>query len=213
MSGAADDWNAVLKRLLAGDREAFARFNRLLTGFLVQLRAYDFREEWEDLRQEVLAAVLGNLRAGRLRDPQALVGYVRIITRNKFVDRLKHDLRHPEGRTLPWDEETARAAPAPAEPAWQATQRAQVWAAVAALPEEERRVVEGVYRDGGSYEEVSRATGLPLGTLKRRLREAVATLRTRLGTPSGIDPGPSLAETSQEGRFASPARRGVREEP
>ena len=30
-----------------------------------------------------------NARAGRLRDPKAFVGYVRIITRNKIIDRLK----------------------------------------------------------------------------------------------------------------------------
>ena len=64
------DWLAVLGRLLAGDRVAFLEVNRLVTGFLVQLRAYDFRDEWDDLRQEVLLSVVANARAGRLRDPQ-----------------------------------------------------------------------------------------------------------------------------------------------
>ena len=68
------DWLAVLDRLLAGDRVAFLEVNRLVTGFLVQLRAYDFREEWDDLRQEVLLSVVANARAGRLRDPKAFVG-------------------------------------------------------------------------------------------------------------------------------------------
>ncbi len=68
MSGATVDWNATLERLLAGDRVAFLEFNRLVTGFLAQLRAYDFREEWDDLRQEVLMAVVANARTGRLRD-------------------------------------------------------------------------------------------------------------------------------------------------
>ena len=36
-------------------------------------------------------------------------GYVRVVTRNKFVDRLKARLRHHEKETLPWDDETARA--------------------------------------------------------------------------------------------------------
>ncbi len=181
MPDAPEDWGEVLERLLAGDALAFARFNRLLTGFLVQLRAYDFREEWEDLRQEVLVAVLQNARAGRLRDPQALVGYVRIITRNKFVDRLKRRLRHPEGRALPWDEETARATAGPSPREATGAERTEVWAAVAELPEEERRVLEGVYREGRSYQEVSDATGVPLGTLKRRLTRGLAALRVRLG--------------------------------
>src|SRR5438093_9936405 len=92
------DWLAVLDRLLAGDRVAFLEVNRLVTGFLVQLRAYDFRDEWDDLRQEVLLSVVANARAGRLRDPQAFLGYVRIITRNKFVDR-------PQARPRPHDKD------------------------------------------------------------------------------------------------------------
>jgi RNA polymerase sigma-70 factor (ECF subfamily) len=181
-----EDWNTLLERLLAGDRVAFAKFNRLISGFLAQLRAYDFREEWEDLRQEVLLATITNARAGRLRDPKAFVGYVRIITRNKFIDRLKRQLRTGEKEALPWDDETARAtatlqaAPEPAEVR-------EAWAAVGALPEPERRIVEGVYREGKTYQEMSDETGVPLGTLKRRLRESFATLRARLEEPG--DPG------------------------
>ena len=175
------DWVAVLERLLAGDRLAFLEFNRLLTGFLAQLRAYDFRDEWDDLRQEVLASVVANARAGRLRDPQALVGYVKIITRNKFVDRLKRHLRCHEKEALPWDEETARFLAL--EPAGE--EEHAVWRALAELPETERALVEGVYREGRSYQEMADATSIPLGTLKRRLRETLAALRRRLETEVG----------------------------
>jgi RNA polymerase sigma-70 factor (ECF subfamily) len=170
------DWPAVVERLCEGDRLAFLELNRLVTGFLAQLRAYDFREEWDDLRQEVVASVVANAQAGRLRDPQAFVGYVKVITRNKFVDRLKRQLRHREKETLPWDEETARAVADDPD----APERRALWQAVSGLPEEHRQIVEGVYREGRTYEEVSAATGVPLGTLKRRLRESVALLRERL---------------------------------
>lgn len=174
----APDWPAVLERLLRGDRLACLEVGRLVTGCLAQLRAYDFRDEWEDLRQEVLASVVANARAGRLRDPQAFVGYVRIVTRNKFVDRLKRRLRHHEKDTLPWDEETARASAALPPPDEESR---TLWAAVGQLPAEQRTIVEGIYREGRTYQEVSDATGIPLGTLKRRLTESLATLRRRLG--------------------------------
>ena len=170
------DWLAVLDRLLAGDRVAFLEVNRLVTGFLVQLRAYDFREEWDDLRQEVLLSVVANARAGRLRDPKAFVGYVRIITRNKFMDRLKARLRHHEKEALPWDEETARAVAAPAALDGRV---ADLWSAVRGLPPEEQRVLDGVYRQGKTYEQVCAETGLPLGTMKRRLRDGLLALRRR----------------------------------
>ena len=179
MSGGGRDWTEIQGRLLAGDRLAFLEINRLITGFLVQLRAYDFREEWEDLRQEVMMSVIANARAGRLRDPKAFVGYVRIITRNKFVDRLKSRLRHKEGETLSWDEETARAATSQMEAEGPDEGAKEVWVAVRGLPEEARKLIEGIYGEGKTYQEMSAETGIPLGTMKRRLREGLSLLRQR----------------------------------
>ncbi len=183
MSERPTDWLAVLDRLIAGDRLALLEFNRLLTGFLTQMRAYDFRDEWDDLRQEVLLAVVANHRAGRLRDPKAFTGYVRIVTRNKFVDRLKRTLRLNERESLPWDDECARAAVEPDREEARA-----LWSAVDGLEEEQRLAVVGVYREGRTYEEVSRDTGIPLGTLKRRLRQGLDLLRSRL-EPGLAEPG------------------------
>jgi len=191
----AQDWLAVVARLADGDRAAFLELNRLVTGILVQLRAYDFREEWDDLRQEVLLAVVANAKAGRLRDPQAFVGYVRIVTRNKFVDRLKQHLRLKEDEALPWDDEAARVASVPVADSGEA---ADLWAAVGALPEDEQRVLHGLYRQGRTYQEVADDTGIPLGTLKRRLRSALDTLRERLGGSRSI--APSAADLSTGGR-------------
>jgi RNA polymerase sigma factor (sigma-70 family) len=179
MGASADDWIEVVGRLLEGDRLAFLQVNRLVTGCLTQLRAYDFQEEWDDLRQEVVLAVIANARAGRLRDPQAFVGYVRIITRNKFMDRLKQRLRHREKETLPWEDATAGAIAAPTA-ADAAADQASLRAALAELSADERRVIEGVYAQGRTYEEVSAETGIPLGTMKRRLRDGLAHLRRRL---------------------------------
>ena len=180
MGGATGDWNAILERLLAGDRVAFLEFNRLVTGFLAQLRAYDFREEWDDLRQEVLIAVVSNARAGRLRDAKAFVGYVKIITRNKFIDRLKRQLRYTE-KTLPWDEETARAAsPSTDREAGGDVWAGDVWAVVRELPDDQQRILAGIYVEGKTYREVSDDTGIPLGTLKRKLRASLGALRARL---------------------------------
>lgn len=168
------------QRLLAGDRLAFLELNRIVTGVLAQLRAYDFQQEWDDLRQEVAMAVIANARRGRLRDPQAFVGYVRIITRNKFMDRLKARLRRREREVLPWDEATARARVAPEAEAVARQRVREVWAEVRRLPEPQRALVEGVYRQGKTYQEMSDESGIPLGTLKRHLGQALAALRKRL---------------------------------
>ncbi len=186
--GPAADWGATLDALVAGDRIAFARFNRLVTGFLTQFRAYDFEADWDDLRQEVLMSVVQNARSGRLREPEALVGYVRAIARNKFVDRLKRKLRRGEGATLPWEEEIERspAVGAPGyEPGTDPAITRDLRAAIAALDARDRELIERVYLRGETYEEASRASGVALGTLKRRLREGLRSLRRQLDGPGG----------------------------
>lgn len=181
MPGPAQDWMAILARLEQGDRLAFLEVNRLVTGCLTSLRAYDFQDEWDDLRQEVVLAVLANARAGRLRDPQAFVGYVKVITRNKLMDRLSRRIDTHEKDRLPWDDTTAAAADAAATPDAQLDASA-LRAALDELPPDERRVVDGIYAQGRTYEEVAAATGIPLGTMKRRLRDALVFLRRRLAT-------------------------------
>jgi RNA polymerase sigma-70 factor (ECF subfamily) len=177
MPEAPIDWMRVVERLVGGDRLAYAQLGRLVTSYLTKLRAYDFREEWDDLRQEVVSAVVANVRAGRLRDSKALAAYVRVITRNKFVDRLKQHLRCRPDERLAWDDETAQAMAAEErDPRIQ-----DLWRAVGDLPEEEQRVLDQVYRQGKTYEEASASVGLPLGTMKRRLRTALMALRLRLG--------------------------------
>ena len=176
---ASADWLAVQERLKKGDRLALLELNRLITGVLAQLRAYDFREEWDDLRQEVAMAVIQNARRDRLRDPRAFVGYVRIIARNKLMDRIKQQMRRREHEVLAWDEESARSlaestAAAFSDPA------DDPWALVAELPEPGRSLVIGIYREGRTYEEMAEHSGIPLGTLKRRLRQALEALRGRL---------------------------------
>jgi RNA polymerase sigma-70 factor (ECF subfamily) len=183
-SRAERDWGDVQERLLAGDRLAFLEVNRLITGVLRQLRAYDFRDEWEDLRQEVVIALVQNARAGRLRDPKAFVGYARAITRNKFIDRLKQRLRRHENESLAWDEQTERLLADP-DPDPDAELMPDLAAALRELPEEERRAVAGVYVEGHTYQEVSTRTGIPLGTLKRRLRDGLRRLREHLQPVSG----------------------------
>lgn len=172
-----EDWIAVLDRLQAGDRVAFAKVNRLISGFLVQLRAYEMRDDWDDLRQEVVMSLVENARAGRLRDPEAFLGYVRIITRNKVVDRVKGARRRHERATVALDDPSAPEVAVPNDPVAAAAR--EVWAAVRDLPDEQQEVLDGVYRQGQTYQAVSDATGIPLGTMKRRLRDALMALRRR----------------------------------
>src|SRR6266540_7471797 len=88
-----EDWGAVMEALLHGDPDhkqiAFLKLNRLISGFLVTLQAWNHRDHWEDLRQSVLKELVQSFREGHLREPKAFVAYTRTITRNEFYDFLK----------------------------------------------------------------------------------------------------------------------------
>jgi RNA polymerase sigma-70 factor (ECF subfamily) len=173
-----EDWALVVDQVLAGDEVACLKLGRLITGFLSRWRAYDFREEWPDLTQEVLLAIVKGAKQGRIRDRNAMYGYVRTVTRNKFADRLKRHLGQSEDATLEWEEATESA---PGElPTYPARDDiiVDVRLALEKLPENKRRIVFGVYGEGKTYEQVSSESGVPLGTVKRYLRDGLAELRS-----------------------------------
>jgi len=180
MKDRPEDWIRILDRLLDGDHLAFLKLNGLISGYLTRLRAYDFQDEWDDLRQEIVLSIVENAQRGRLRDPRALLAYVRVITRNKFVDRLKLRLRRHEKETLPWGEELTQETLLQESRSPRDERAADVWAAVGDLPVDEQRVFDGIYRQGKTYETVAAETGIPLGTMKRRLKTGLSTLRRRL---------------------------------
>ncbi len=49
-----EDWISVLGALGEGDRLALAKVTSVITGFLARYGAYDRRDSWDDLCQEVL---------------------------------------------------------------------------------------------------------------------------------------------------------------
>ena len=171
------DWQAVVERLLQDDAHAFLEIARLVNGFLARWRAYDFSDEWDDLIQEVVLATSLAVRERRLRDAGALPGFVRSVTRHKLVDHLRGRLRVGRDAMLAWDERIGAASeddlPSP-------ELRTDLETALDELPQKKRDAICGVYLEGKTYEQVSREAGIPLGTLKRYLRDALAQLRERL---------------------------------
>lgn len=176
MSVASEDWAAVLKRLLEGDRAAFVKMTQLVTGFLVGYRAYDFRDEWDDVIQEVIMAAIEASHSGRLRKPAAIVGYIRTATRFKFIDQIRRKQRQAI------EPEASEDSPELHWPPQEESNEGdfEVRDAVAKLPEKQQKALVAVYLEGRTYGEAAEETGIPLGSLKRYLREGLATLHGQL---------------------------------
>lgn len=178
------DWGRVVNAALAGDRAAYARLARRVTGHLARWRAYDFRPDWDDMVQEVLISVVAAHREGRLDAQGALPAYLRQATRFKFIDRIRLAGRRgssPELEpTLERGEVDAAWPPALSSEAETTELRLTLARAVESLPDRPRRAVLEVHVRGRTYEEAAEATGIPLGSLKRALREGLALLRESL---------------------------------
>lgn len=185
----AIDWLLVVRRVLDGDRAAYARLIRLVTGHLTSWRAYDFRADWDDMVQEVLLSTIEAYRAGRITDSGALVAYVRQAARFKFIDRIRALQRR--GRPVELNERTDAAIeggslawpPAEAGDGRGLELRVAIREAMDKLDPREREAVTWVYLRGHTYEEAAEATGIPLGSLKRALRTALVSLKEVLGDP------------------------------
>jgi len=81
-----------------------------------------------------------------------------------------------KAKRLVSDDAALDAAPAPAEQA--ATSRADLAAVLAALPEAHRETLLMRFVDGMSLDDIAAALGIPLGTVKSRLHNALHTLRS-----------------------------------
>lgn len=164
------------------DRAAFAE---LFGHFAPRVKAYLMRlgsdaASAEDLMQDVMLTVWR--RADSYDPAQAGVGtWIFTIARNRRIDALRRE-RRPA-----FDAEDPALRPEPPAPADQVT-AAQQWenrlgAALRELPPEQSEMVRLAYYEDRSHSDIAQRLNIPLGTVKSRLRLAVARLRARFDEP------------------------------
>lgn len=113
--------------------------------------------------------------------------WVCAIVRNRALDRLRGSGER-QRRHLPLED---FAGDPSGEDTWTTVERRidrdAVRRALAELPAEQREAIELAYYGGYSQSEISRATGVPLGTVKGRTRMALRRLRALIDevTPEG----------------------------
>jgi RNA polymerase sigma-70 factor, ECF subfamily len=123
----------------------------------------------EDLAQETLLTVW---RKAQLYSDEkgSATTWIFTIARNLRIDRLRREVSWqplPENR-----DEEASDAPDPEEQLSERERRDKVRAALATLPPDQSEVVTLSYVEGLSHSEIAERLGLPLGTVKSRMRLA-----------------------------------------
>ena len=160
------------------DRSAFAE---LFGHFGPRVKSYLMRlgsdaSGAEDLLQEVMLAVWR--RAATYDPSQAGVAtWIFTIARNKRIDALR---RMPRGGLDPNDPALQpEPPPAPDHEAEAMRWEGAIAEAVAAMPREQAEILRLAYYEDISHSDIATRIGMPLGTVKSRLRLAMARLRTR----------------------------------
>ena len=156
------------------DRKAFAElfgyFAPRVKSFLMKSGASpDLAEE---CTQEVMATLWNK---AHLFDPTkaSVSTWIFTIARNRKIDILRKQ-RRPEPEDLTWGPE---AEPDQADAIGLQQETAQLGQALATLPAEQRKLIERAYFGELSHSQIAAETGLPLGTIKSRIRLALDRLR------------------------------------
>lgn len=175
---ASSDWATDLQAIRdSRDQAAFARvfehFAPRIKGYLVKSGAAP--DQAEECAQDVMATLW---RKAHLFDPTKAspATWIFTIARNRQIDMIRR-ARRPEPEDLPWGpEEEADAGEALA--LQQETER--LGKAISELPDKQRELIQRAYFGDLSHSEIAEETGLPLGTIKSRLRLALERLRHNL---------------------------------
>lgn len=133
----------------------------------------------EDLVQETFARVLAKPR--RIRNDDDL-GYLLSVLRNTFISARRAAARRPVPEPL--DEERAPADPSAATQPDKAAEAREVFAAIAALPEDFRDALVAVDVAGLSYAEAGRLLGSKEATITSRLFRARARVARGMESPT-----------------------------
>lgn len=172
----------LLRRTARGDREAFSELYTAFSGpiFGTVKRILRDPAQSEEVAQEVLVEIW---RSASRFDPEkgSAAAWIMTLAHRRAVDRVRSSQASRDrdehvgirDRDRPFDEV--------AEQVETSMEHAEVRDAVAQLTDLQRESVELAYYGGHTYREVAEILGTPLGTVKTRLRDGLANLRTAMG--------------------------------
>ena len=179
--------DALVRQIAAGSADALGRlYDRhapKVYGLARRILAQP--EDAEEVVQDVFAQIWRDAPQYR-KERASVAGWMIMLTRTRAIDRLRARRARPD--------QDAAVDPSPVANTFQsddpdpeafailAHEARQVRSALEHLPDDQRSVVTMAYYDGLSHAEIADRTGIPLGTIKTRIRAAMATLRGALVT-------------------------------
>lgn len=168
---------AVAQRDPLALRALYDRAHRLV--FTLALRITGSRETAEELTLDVF---LGVWNRAATYDPKvgSVVAWIMNLARSRCIDRLRHDQRAKRTGPAGMLDPASDSVPDSGRDLDLQAEARRLRAALAGLPPLERSAVEAAYLRDMTYSEVALQSGEPLGTIKTRIRSALARLRKAL---------------------------------
>lgn len=175
---------SLRQRLVARDEQALVELVELATPWLLSVAQtmLQDRDEAEEVVMHAFRIAWENLTP-ETGEHGGLMPYLLRVTRHRAIDLLRsrrRNRRKVAAAAVEWGWQSV----APLEPdeaghpGWQV--HSQVHAAFEALPADQRTAVRLAYFEGLTQSEIAVRLGIPLGTVKTRLRLAFDRLRTAL---------------------------------
>ena len=168
-------WVACLQAIR--DSQDQAQFAVLFQHFAPRVKAFLMKSGAdatlaEETAQEVMATVW---QKAHMFDPSRASAstWIFTIARNRMIDGIRKQ-RRPEPEDLSWGNQ---AEPDQADVLTLQQESAQLVDAIKTLPEKQRVLIEKAFYGDLSHSEIAEQTGLPLGTIKSRIRLALERLR------------------------------------
>jgi len=179
-AGQVNSVQTILQRIAAGDQNAVQECLKSYGGLVWSLARRTLRntEDAEDAVQEIFLDVWKN--AARFDPSQASeTTFIAMIARRRLIDRIRHGQRRISAGSI---DEMLTEPSVRTDRTLQTNVEAQEAAkAMNQLRPEQRQVLQLYIVHGLSHQEISEATGMPLGTVKTHARRGLIQVRELLG--------------------------------
>jgi len=173
----------LVKRLFEKDQDALRQVIDTYGGAVFGIARRVLAEPGlaEEVAQDTFLA-LWNRPAAYDPTRGGLQGFLMGVARNKAVDRVRREeSRRRAAGSLIAEQETTSALVSGDESLTQMEDSEEIRSALAKLSDVQRQAVVLAYFGGRTYREVAEELGIPEGTAKTRLRDALMRLREEIG--------------------------------
>ena len=183
------NWVDTIRRVAEGDQDALGDFydatSALVLG-LVRRMVADFPTA-EEITLDVYTQVW-RLAPAYSQEKGMPMTWLLMLARSRAIDHLRSRARRAKDLERPLEavSDYSHAGPSPETAAISGSRRRIIQEVLADLAPDKLKVLEWAFFDGLSHIEIAEKTGIPLGTIKSRIRAGMMRLRELLEPQVGV---------------------------